>query len=61
MLDKLIKEFPDAFSYQELPKHEVKRIVDLTINENIYNQIDRYISDKFFERRNNNTSNPFMK
>lgn len=61
MLDDLIEQYPDAFSYTDLPTIKIAEIALMTINENVYSQMNRYISDKFFERRNKDTSNPFMR
>lgn len=60
MLDELIKAQPDACCHQDLPKSKVKNIASLNDNELVWQQMNRYIWDKQFERKMSDTSNPFM-
>ena len=50
MLDTLIKKHPKAFHVEELPKEDVSRIASMNDNELVWQQMDRYIMEQWFER-----------
>ena len=52
MLDALIKENPKVFSWEELPRKEVKVIAHMTDNELVWIQMNIYIQYQWFERVN---------
>jgi len=50
MLDELIKQYPKTFHVGDLPKEKINEIANINDNEFIWQQMDQYIMEQWFER-----------
>ena len=50
MLDELILQYPKAFHVGDLPNEKINEIANLNDNELVWQQMDRYIIEQWFQR-----------